>query len=374
MTKHTARLLCLTLLASAPAFGAGQRSPRDIIRGKPAPSQGGTFLDAQVVAKGDDGLLQILALRRTAPQASLILRGSGRTGGGLGLWHAYQAPDKSWVSNGIVHEIDATPKSPAAGLRGEGEDVWADPQLAAASDGSGRLHVVVFDGRPGGRSLYLLRGADARWRAAATEPLSEGLGDPCLVPHPESDGVLLLGLAGGAQVAAYELSLTARSGEGDLFWARDDVPGELRAGAYAVTRDDRYLYFLFQASGGAFRGAERHIASGRWLLEPQKFMRGFLDPIGGAELRSLSGFRDAGGLMQVVGLAGGGVVHIYRDEVGTWYNNGVALRVPGLRRVSGAADAAGLINVVGVTDDGRLWHGYRAENHQWRDNGHLNPD
>jgi hypothetical protein len=103
-------------------------------------------------------------------------------------------------------------------------------------------------------------------------------------------------------------------------------------------------------------------------------MRGFLDPIGGAELRSLSGFRDAGGLMQVVGLAGGGVVHIYRDEVGTWYNNGVALRVPGLRRVSGAADAAGLINVVGVTDDGRLWHGYRAENHQWRDNGHLNPD
>ncbi|OGD29529.1 MAG: hypothetical protein A2Y56_07560 [Candidatus Aminicenantes bacterium RBG_13_63_10] len=192
----------------------------------------------------------------------------------------------------------------------------------------------------------------------------------CLVPHPEGNGVVLLGLAGGGpRLVGYASPDPAISGAGGVRWARAEVPGELQAGAFAVSRDDRYLFFLLQTLGGEFRGAELHAASGKWLLEPQKFMRGFRDLIGGAVLKSMSGFRDANGLMQVVGLAGGGVVHIYRDEIGTWYNNGVALPVPGLRRVSGEIDAQGLINVVGLTEDGRIWHGFRAENHQWRDNG-----
>jgi len=371
MKKCGIALFGLVLLAAGWLFGSGQDKLQDLIRGgKIALPSGGEFLDVQIVTKSDDRLLQILALRRPASSTAFGVRRSGQVGGTLGLWHAYQTPDGSWVSNGTVYELNASaPGDVQAVPRVGGKADFGIPRLAAASDAAGRLHAVIFDQEAGGRSLYLLRGADSRWRASEIEPLSESLDDPCLVPHPDSESVVLLGLAGSTRVAGYELSLSARSGDGDLFWARDEFPAELRAGAYAVTRDDRYLYFLLQAPGGEFRGAERHIASGKWLLEPQKFMRGFRDPIGGAVLRSLFGFRDAGGLMQVVGLTGGGVVHIYRDEIGTWYNNGIALQAPGLRRISGGVDANGLINVVGLTEDGRVWHGFRTGDHQWRDNG-----
>ncbi len=154
-----------------------------------------------------------------------------------------------------------------------------------------------------------------------------------------------------------------------MLWANEQVPAELQAQAFAVAATDRYLFFLIQSPDGGFRGVERHLAGGRWLLEPQKFIHGFRDPIGGASLRSLSGFPDANGLMQVVGLAGNGLVHIYRDEIGTWYNNGIALQTPGLRRISGCVNGRGAIQVVGLTEDGRIWHGSRGDDHQWRDHG-----
>lgn len=372
MKKCGIALFVPILAAAGWLLGSGQDRSQDLIRsGKIALPSGGEFLDVQIVAKSDDRLLQILALRRTAPPAAFGVRRAGQAEGTLGLWHAYQTPDGSWISNGTVYEWNASAPGGAQAVPRVGRKAdFGTPRLAAVSDAAGRLHAVLFDQEAGGRSLYLLRGADSRWRASEIEPLSESLADLCLVPHPDSESVILLGLAGGAQVAGYELSLSARSGEGNLFWARDEFPAEFRAVAYAVTRDDRYLYFLLQAPGGEFRGVERHIASGQWLPGQQKFMRGFRDPIGGAELRSLFGFRDAGGLMQVVGLAGGGgVAHIYRDEIGTWYNNGIALQAPGLRRVSGGVDANGLIHVVGLTEDGRVWHGFRTADHQWRDNG-----
>ncbi|MBN2198335.1 MAG: hypothetical protein JW747_00635 [Candidatus Aminicenantes bacterium] len=362
MKKFGMAAMSLLFFGAGWLFGWVQRTPQDLIRQRIAAPAGGEFLDVQIVTKHDDRLLQILALRRSAARTSLGVRGTGQTGAALGLWHAYQAPDGSWVSNGTVYEWPAQGSGAKAAL--------GNLRLAAASDKSGRLHAVVLDAKGGGWCLYLLRGADSQWRASEIELLAERLDEPCLVPHPESESVVLIGLAGGTRPAGYELSLTARSGEGEFFWAKDEYPAELRAASYAVTRDDRYLFFLFQIPGGEFRGAERHITSGKWLLEPQKFMRGFRDPIGGAELRSLSGFRDAGGLMQVVGLAGGGgVVHIYRDEIGTWYNNGIALKAPALSRISGAVDGRGLIHVVGLTEDGRIWHGWRAESHEWRDNG-----
>ncbi|MBM3296767.1 MAG: hypothetical protein FJY83_04120 [Candidatus Aminicenantes bacterium] len=369
MNKTTSGILCLILLIAGWSVSADQRTPRDLLRGGRVEASAGTeFLDAQIVAKGDDRLLQVLALRRGGGGSVRGLERSGQWEGSLGLWHAYQAAETSWVSNGIVFDLAlSASERPQEGLRAAPRARSAGtPRLAAMSDADGRLHVAVVETGSGGRVHYLIRDSSSRWRQAATEVLSEDLSEVCLAPHPQADGVALFGLTPEGRIVEYLLSASSRS------VSKTDIPADLRAGSFAVSNVGRYFFFILQAPGGGFRGVERHAVSGEWFMEQQKFMRGFADALGGAALRSLSAFRDAAGLMQVVGLMAGDIVHFYRDEVGTWYNNGVVLSSPGLRRISGDIDGRGLVNVIGLTNDGRIWHASRAANFQWRDSGLLN--
>ncbi len=367
MKKSLMGIVCLLLIAAGSASTGGQRTLRErLLAGKTDPSVGMEFIDVQVVMKGDDHLLQVLAISRGELRQD-IGRGTGRAGETFGLWHAYQTGDKSWVSNGVVYDLAA---SAAGGIQtGRGltaASIAGDTQLTAASDSSGRLHVIITSSASGGKYLYVVRDTDSRWRAVTSQTGQDDLAEMCLWTPGGGSGLIRLGGmkggGGGSRIAEYALS--PAGGDRSLF------PESLPANAFAVSSSSRTSYFLLQLPGGEFQAVDRDVATGKWNLDQQKFMRGFRDPIGGAALRSMCGFPDVNGLPQVVGLAGGGgVVHIYRDEIGTWYNNGVALQAGNLRRISGCLDARGIINVIGLTDNGRIWHGYRAENHQWRDNG-----
>ena len=372
-------ILCLSLFALAVLNASGQYiTPEFTKAGIVYRYIWKDFQDAQLVMKTDDQVLQILAIRSGELQQKTA-RGFATRWTVNGLWHAYQNADKSWTSNGVVTDLTA----PVLERIQFGQPLLAvgtgEARLAAASDRSGRLHVVILksgDGQAEKRFSYAVRDNDNQWHVMLSDPIPDDLSQPFCFPPAEGNLMILMGLVqgegNGSRIVKYTLSPMTGGGRDSFRWTRELFPENLQAKAFAAVEDSRTFIMLYQnAEDGNFKAVDRDVATGKWNFDPQRFEKTFEGNITKVTFRNLAGFLGRDGLPQVTGLYSGaeGVYHFYRDEIGLWHNNDAVLSVGDLKRVSACLDGQGLFNISGVTNDGRIWHGFRGERLEWRNNG-----
>jgi len=338
----------------------------------------GDFQDARLLMKTDDQLLQVLAVRHGELQLKVgsIFATQWKV---AGLWHAYQAADKTWVSNGVVADLIAPIlEQIQVGKAMVAVDI-SEARLAAASDSAGRLHAVITGAGEGERRFfYAVRDADNQWHVMQSDPIPDDLAEPFCIPQADGNRLMLLALIRGGEndsrMVKYALSPSLGGGRDTFRWTRELFPEDLKAKTFAVLQDNRtFIFFLQSSADGSFRAVDRDVATGKWNLDPQRFEPSFRGNISRVTFRNLTGFLGQDGLPQVIGLYSPGgadaLFHFYRDEIGLWHNNDAVLSVSNIKQVSACLDVGGLLNVSGVTTDGRIWQGYRSEGMDWRSHG-----
>ena len=338
------------------------------------------YLDAQLFLNPNDSLLQILSIRQGKLQQKMgsMFMDQWKV---LGLWHAYQNEQKNWISNGVVADL-LTPilEQQQVGPAFMSVDIGA-PRLAAASDSGGRLHAVITGSGQGNNGLiYAVRDDNSNWHVMASGAIPDNLAEPRGLPAADGNQITILALVQGGEnsgrIAKYTFS-PSLGGDRDTFrWARELFPESLRAASFAALQDNRTFYlFLQSADRSGVQAVERDVATGKWNLDPQRFEPSIPRELSRIAPQSMMGFMGKDGLPQVLALqAGGGeqvIVHIYRDEIGLWHNNGTIFNVSNFKMISASPDAQGYINLSGIGLDGRVWHGYRGDGNAWRSNGFV---
>ena len=338
----------------------------------------GDFQDARLAIKADDQLLQVLALRHGELQQKVgrVFVPQGKV---AGLWHAYQTSNKTWASNGVV--ADLIPPILEQMLIGKAlvaVDI-NEARLAAASDSAGRLQAVIIGAGEGERRFfYAVRDAGFQWHVMQSDPISDDLVEPCLIPHADGNRMMMLALVRGGEndsrIVKYTLS-PSLGGDRDTFrWTRELFPDNLKATAFAALQGNRtFTLFLYGSGGGNVQAVDRDVVTGKWNFDAQRLEPSIQRDLARITPRSMSGFLGLDGLPQVFALQSGSggqaVYHLYRDEDGLWHNNGPVLSVSNIKQFAACPDAGGLINLSGVTGDGRIWQGYRSEGQDWRSHG-----
>ena len=339
----------------------------------------GDYVDVQLLMNTDDGLLQLLALRQGEMQMKM---GSSFVPMWkvIGLWHAYQNANKAWVSNGVVADLTSPLVEQAQAANPLASVFFVAPQLAAACDAGGRLHAVLTDkGEGEKRFVYAVRDTDMNWHVMYSNPIADSLAEPFGLPAGGSQMTMLALVQGGendGRIARYALSPSLGGGRDTFRWTRELFPEGLKAASFAALQDNQtFILFLQGQGGGSVQAADRDLAAGRWNLDPQRFEPSIPRDLSKIAPKNMVGFLGGDGLPQVVALqAGGGaqvVVHLYRDEIGLWHNNGTIFNVQNFKRISACPDANGYINLSGVGLDGRIWHGYRGDAQEWKSNGFI---
>ena|GEM_PF-3445114 len=336
------------------------------------------FYDAEIVKRGEDNRLQILAVRSGILQQKVreefhFLRKV------QGLWHAYQDGQKKWVSNGSVLDITSDILE-----RFKIHDVpygtYTENLLTACSDQSGRLHAIVkliTTDDFSRRYYYAVRDVSFHWHGMLSIPISDDLIGLCC--FYEDGKVHLFGFKelkeGDSQIVEYEVWFDMKGGQPDLHWSRKQLPESLEAGDFAVFPGKKDTIVFYRKSIEiVFRSAWRDGESGKWNLSETPFDPCLGETHIGNTIGSLCGFLGADGLFQVFGIMSWekteGVVHFYRDSSKAWKNNGLVLRTPA-DLVSACPDGQGLINLIGISEHGQIWHAYRDSHKIWRNNGTI---
>jgi hypothetical protein len=381
MKKVIGAVLMAMILALGSSTAVAQYvSPEFDKSGKTFRYAWGEFLDAQLLVKTDDNLLQILAIRQGERQIkvgpSFVTQWKV-----AGLWHAYQNAEKTWISNGVVADlISPLVEQQQMGQAFASVSIGA-PRLAAASDSSGRLQAVITGAGEGeSRFIYAVRDGDSNWHIMYSNPIPDRLNQPCCIPPADGNQMMMLALVLGGEndsrIVRYTLSPSLGGGQDTFRWTRELFPESLKAASFAALQNNRtFILFLQNAGGANVQAVERDVATGKWNFDPQRFEPSIPRELSRIAPQSMIGFLGQDGLPQVVALqAGGGeqvIVHIYRDEVGLWHNNGNIFNVRNFKLISACPDAQGYINLSGIGLDGRVWHGYRGDRLDWRSNGFV---